>query len=157
VSGDLLGLEQHRYLSTACLHGVHGECGRLQHDRGELGVPHCKYCQASCLCPQCRHGGDDRTGLPAGRAFYSDYQFQHRVRRLHIIRDTPGRVAQVGSTGWCGTPAWDTAKSGHRVIIDPMPAVPPDGFTWCASCVGHFAELAGQLGLFAALLAGPGR
>lgn len=34
----------HRYVSTACLHGQHGEC-RLT----------CKFCKALCGCPDCRH------------------------------------------------------------------------------------------------------
>lgn len=149
-----VGYGDHLYLSTACLHGVHGECGRLQHDRGEPGAPHCKYCQAGYRCPRCRHGGQQPAPV-AGRAFHSTHRLPAtRSARLHIIRDSGDRAGQVG---WCGVPASATLKSGPRVVIDPLPAVPPDGYTWCASCVGHFAELSGQLALFAALLAGPGR
>ncbi len=51
----------HPYLSTACFHGQHDQCGRAQHDRGERGLPHCKFCTAVCSCPVCRHGeGMDR-------------------------------------------------------------------------------------------------
>jgi hypothetical protein len=138
----------HFYLSTACLHGEHDACGKLQHDRGECGSPHCKYCPEVCVCPRCRHRG--QPAQLVGRAFHSDYR-SPRVRRLHILREAG---PQAGQVGLCGTPGWDTKKSGHRVLLDPMPATPPAGFCWCASCVGHFAELSGSLALFAALLAG---
>ena len=48
-------LVKHLYISTACLHDLHEKCGVLQHDRGEEGVPHCKWCDAICLCPVCKH------------------------------------------------------------------------------------------------------
>lgn len=47
---------EHIYLSTACLHAADGRpelhdiCGTAQHDRGEPGHPHCKYCDAECVC-----------------------------------------------------------------------------------------------------------
>jgi hypothetical protein len=44
----------HRYLSTACLHGRHSECGGTQHARGDPSAPHCKFCPALCECP-CGH------------------------------------------------------------------------------------------------------
>lgn len=49
--------ERHIYLSTACEHGEHDECGRKQRDRGEVGPPHCKFCPAVCVCPVCDHAG----------------------------------------------------------------------------------------------------
>lgn len=42
----------HTYTSTACQHGLHTRCGTLQHDAGDLGAPHCKFCDAKCNC-QC--------------------------------------------------------------------------------------------------------
>jgi hypothetical protein len=42
---------EHLYLSTACLHERHDQCGTAQHDRGEPGHPHCKFCDAECVCP----------------------------------------------------------------------------------------------------------
>lgn len=41
----------HRYLSTACLHGLHDQCGVKQAERGETGPPHCKHCPSVCICP----------------------------------------------------------------------------------------------------------
>jgi hypothetical protein len=55
---------EHRYLSCACLHAqlledagdedqakqMHKQCGKAQHDRGEDGHPHCKYCPSPCRC-----------------------------------------------------------------------------------------------------------
>lgn len=45
----------HDYLSTACLHGDHNDCGIKQRERGEPGPPHCKYCDAVCICTICDH------------------------------------------------------------------------------------------------------
>lgn len=45
----------HTYLSTACFHLQHGQCGKQQHDRQEAGEPHCKWCPAPCIC-QCHRG-----------------------------------------------------------------------------------------------------
>jgi len=42
---------EHDYLSTACFHELHEECGKQQHDRGDDGSPHCKWCDAECVCP----------------------------------------------------------------------------------------------------------
>ena len=52
IPGDV-----HFYLSTACLHGLHEKCGVKQLARGELGAPHCKYCEAVCVCSVCDHVG----------------------------------------------------------------------------------------------------
>jgi len=41
----------HHYTSTACLHGVHEQCGKGMRERGEPGPPHCKFCPAVCECP----------------------------------------------------------------------------------------------------------
>lgn len=49
----------HTYVSTACLHGEHGQCGTMQHDRGEPGPPRCKFCPAVCACPVCNHADRD--------------------------------------------------------------------------------------------------
>lgn len=52
----LLHLFGHRYLSTACLHGLHGpECGGAQRDRNDSSHPHCKFCTARCRC-RCHKG-----------------------------------------------------------------------------------------------------
>ena len=45
----------HVYMSTACLHGLHDRCGVAQLGRGDQGAPHCKFCDAVCACPDCRH------------------------------------------------------------------------------------------------------
>lgn len=46
---------EHSYRSTACFHGFHKRCGVLQHKRGDLGTPHCKYCPSKCNCT-CHRG-----------------------------------------------------------------------------------------------------
>jgi hypothetical protein len=47
--------DAHHYVSTACLHGEHRQCGVKQLARGDLGPPHCKYCESVCACPVCDH------------------------------------------------------------------------------------------------------
>jgi hypothetical protein len=142
----------HAYLSCACLHGFHDECGRLQHERGDGGAPHCKFCPAVCLCPVCQHGG----GLPPvpARAFYRGYpdlsgRRSARVTRLHILRED-GRFP--AREGLCGTGA-GRHRMSNPVLIDPMPAAPPDGLSWCPPCIGQLAERAGLVEAFATLLA----
>jgi hypothetical protein len=144
----------HSYLSCACLHGLHGECGKAQHGRGEAGSPHCKFCPAVCLCLVCRHDG--APVAVAARAFFRGYPDtgwrSQRVTRLHIIRED-GR--NPGRQGLCGTGAGQHQLS-NPVILDPMPAVPPAGLAWCPPCVGQLAERAGQIAAVAALLAAVG-
>src|SRR5258708_1567246 len=36
--------QQHHYVSTACQHGLHGQCRER-----------CKFCDAKCQCTQCSH------------------------------------------------------------------------------------------------------
>lgn len=88
------------------------------------------------------------------RAFYRSYVHNHRrggqVLRLHIMREDGqfgGRQAE------CGTHGWGVTKS-EPVILDPMPAVPPAGLSWCPACVGKLAARAGRLDGWAAELAG---
>ena len=38
------GEGEHRYLSTACLHGLHDRCRKV-----------CKFCGQPCVCDECRH------------------------------------------------------------------------------------------------------
>lgn len=49
------GNHDHFYVSTSCQHRFHGRCGKLQRQRGERGVPHCKHCTSPCAC-WCHHG-----------------------------------------------------------------------------------------------------
>jgi len=42
---------EHIYLSTACLHDLHEQCGCRQRERGDVSPAHCKYCAAECICP----------------------------------------------------------------------------------------------------------
>lgn len=145
----------HAYLSCACLHGFHDQCGQLQHGRGDAGAPHCKFCPAICLCLVCRHLGAPTAF--AARAFYRGYPNTSdgrsaKVTRLHIIREDgkwPGRQ------GLCGTSAGRHQQS-EPVVLDPMPATPPEGLRWCPPCVGHLAERAGRIETVAALLAATG-
>lgn len=77
------------------------------------------------------------------RAFYSHYpangdRLAGQVKRLHIMREdgkNPGRQ------GHCGTHATDVTNS-RVVILDAVPYVPPEGLTWCGSCVLALARRA---------------
>lgn len=160
-----LAVVPHVYLSTACLHGVHDYC-RSEQSRcdGHPKAPgRCKFCPAVCLCPVCRHHG--ATSAPSGRprAFYRGYpdlsdRRSKRVTRLHVLREDGGpfrgRPAYAPArpvAGWCGTSAGRHSQS-EPVVLDPMPAVPPTGLSWCASCIGHLAEQLGQLAGFGLIL-----
>jgi hypothetical protein len=88
------------------------------------------------------------------RAFYRGYHSGSnrraaQVRRLHIMREDgkyPGRQA------FCGAAGYDVTHS-ETVVIDPLPAAPPAGLSWCGACVGKAAERTGQLDRWAAQLA----
>ena len=42
---------QHRYLSTACLHGHHAHCQCDTNLQGQPKIPGtCKWCKAPCIC-----------------------------------------------------------------------------------------------------------
>lgn len=80
------------------------------------------------------------------RAFYRGYSTAtgrraKQVRRLHVMRED-GKFA--GKQGLCGTPGWGVTQS-PAVILEPLPAEPPTGLSWCNSCIGHAAHLVGQL------------
>ena len=91
--------------------------------------------------------------MTAPRAVYRGYPMTGKragqVKRLHIIRET-GEWA--GRQTLCGQSAGKHANS-DPVIIDPMPARPPEGLTWCPKCLGHAAELFGLLDEIGAYLA----
>lgn len=85
------------------------------------------------------------------RAFYRGYQ-SARTTRLHIMREDgkfPGRSALCGVHGW-------GVRRSEPVVLDPMPAQPPAGLSWCPACVGRLAERAGVLAGWAAELAQAG-
>lgn len=89
------------------------------------------------------------------RAFYRGYHAATgrraaQVRRLHVMRED-GKFA--GKQGLCGAPGWGHTNS-PPVLIDPLPANPPEGLSWCRACVGHAADQVGQLNAFARLIAG---
>lgn len=88
------------------------------------------------------------------RAFYRGYNARSgrragQVRRLHLMRED-GRFA--GQQAFCGVHGWQVTDS-PAVILDPMPAEPPDGLTWCGACIGRAAEHVGLLNAWAAQLA----
>lgn len=88
------------------------------------------------------------------RAFYRGYHAATgrragQVRRLHIMRED-GKFA--GHQALCGAAGWGHTNS-PPVILDPLPMKPPDGLTWCRSCIGHAAALVGQLDAFARIVA----
>lgn len=89
------------------------------------------------------------------RAFYRGYNAAagrraKQVRRLHVMREDGGFA---GKQGLCGAAGWGVTNS-PPVILDPLPVDPPEGLTWCRSCVGHAADHVGQLNAFARLIAG---
>lgn len=88
------------------------------------------------------------------RAFYRGYSAAtgrraKQVRRLHIMRED-GNFA--GQQGLCGTHGWGVTQS-PAIILDPVPAEPPAGLSWCNSCIGHAAHLVGVLDDTAAAIA----
>lgn len=88
------------------------------------------------------------------RAFYRGYSSvtgrrASQVRRLHVMREDGGFA---GRQALCGTPGWCVTNS-PAVILDPLPGTPPAGLSWCRSCIGHAADLVGQLDDFARIIA----
>lgn len=63
--------------------------------------------------------------------------------RLHVIREDDDPSSR---RPWCG-------RNGGTIVIDPMPAEPPEGMTWCPECVGLLAGRYGLLGDIAESLA----
>jgi hypothetical protein len=88
------------------------------------------------------------------RAFYRGYNAAtgrraKQVRVVHVMREDGGFA---GKQGLCGAPGWGVTHS-PPVILDPMPAETPAGLVWCRSCIGHAAQLVGQLESFARIVA----
>jgi hypothetical protein len=84
------------------------------------------------------------------RGYWKDGRRSARVTRLHIIRETGKRP---GTQTWCGQGAGLHTNS-EPVVLDPMPAVPPDGLSWCPICIGHLAEQTKRMDEVAAILSG---
>jgi hypothetical protein len=87
------------------------------------------------------------------RAFYRGYHAAtcrraQQVRRLHVMRED-GKFA--GRQALCGAPGWGHINS-PPIVLDPMPAAPLDGLTWCRACVGHATDLVGQLNAVARMI-----
>ncbi|WP_369183305.1 hypothetical protein [Streptomyces sp. Y1] len=87
------------------------------------------------------------------RAFYRGYSSltgrrAGQVRRLHLYRED-GRYP--GQQAHCGMHGYEVTNS-PPIVLDPAPAAPPEGLTWCGACVGRAAERTGQLDEFAAAL-----
>ena len=94
----------------------------------------------------------------ARRAVYRGYYDGRRagqVRRLHVVREHGPAGWAPGKLTWCGQQVWAVTHS-DPVILDPMPARPPEGLSWCPKCIGQLAELLGLLGEIAAQLAAAG-
>jgi hypothetical protein len=88
----------------------------------------------------------------AYRGYYSGGKRAIQVRRVHLIREH-GPGDRVAKHFLCGQPAWDCTNS-DAVILDPMPAVTPEGLAWCPLCIGRAGDAAGLLARFAEVLAG---
>lgn len=93
------------------------------------------------------------------RAVYRGYPMTGKragqVKRLHIVRENGPKGWEPGKQTLCGQHAWPVTNS-ESVVIDPMPARPPEGLAWCPACVGRQAELLGLLEEIAARVAGYG-
>lgn len=77
----------HLYVSTACQHELHNECGKAQKARETAaGVEHsvstCKFCTAPCLCP----------------CHLSFYEEGYRLRDHREFCTLP-----KNHLGWCGS------------------------------------------------------
>ena len=77
------------------------------------------------------------------RGYWQGGKRSARVTRLHVIREHGKRHPWTET--WCGQSAQQHTNS-EPVIFDPMPAVPPEGLSWCPQCIGHLAEQLGVLG-----------
>lgn len=86
------------------------------------------------------------------RTFFEGGARAGQVRRLHILRED-GPFAYKQSL--CGQPMW-AGRNSHAMVLDPMPATPPDGLAWCPLCVGRLAERLGTLAEVASSLAAKG-
>lgn len=68
LAGDQLGIDTalpdgtHIYMSTSCLHGEHEHCKAMVGTTGEKRPGSCKWCDAVCRCPVCKH---DMPGVAA--------------------------------------------------------------------------------------------
>lgn len=70
----------HDYLSTACMHGVHGECRK-----------NCRYCGEDCQCPCHPHEPSDRHSTTC------DYLVRHGACTCGLDQPDPyyGRSADL--------------------------------------------------------------
>lgn len=61
LAGDQLGIDAdlpdgtHIYMSTSCLHGDHEHCKAMVGVNGDKRPGRCKFCDAVCRCPVCKH------------------------------------------------------------------------------------------------------
>jgi hypothetical protein len=94
-----------------------------------------------------------RTPRAIHRGYVSGGRRAGQVRRLHIVREDGPPGWQPGTQTLCGQGAWSVTRS-DAVVIDPIPARPPDGLRWCPKCVGHLAEVLGLLDDIAGEIAG---
>lgn len=94
------------------------------------------------------------------RGVFSNWKSTN-TQRLHVVRDAwmfrPEGARAVprvepGRQTVCGQSAVGTLKS-PVTVLDPLPAEPPEGLTWCPMCVGHLAECLGLTGVFGRMLA----
>lgn len=86
------------------------------------------------------------------RSYFDGGRRAGQVRRLHILReDGPFAYQQA----LCSQAMW-AARNSRAMVIDPMPATPPPGLSWCACCVGRLAERLGLLAAVASSLASKG-
>lgn len=91
--------------------------------------------------------------MAVAKAFYRDYPASSprragQVRVCHVLRED-GKWAHKQAE--CSAAAWDHRDS-RAVMLDPMPAAPPEGLRWCPRCVGLLAQRMGRLDLVVAEL-----
>lgn len=64
--------QEHRYLSTSCLHGEHGYCQSNTGAQGDKIPAVCKFCGAGCICPCHEDTGTVTVGQAEEQAKYEE-------------------------------------------------------------------------------------
>ena len=87
------------------------------------------------------------------RAFYRGYNSRSGRRAGQVRRCTSCASRPVSRPLRRVRPGGRKHRDSDPIVIDPAPATPPEGLTWCPPCVGRASERAGLLAQFAAHLA----
>lgn len=95
--------QEHRYLSTSCLHDHHDYCNNTHGAVGPKKPAECKFCAAPCRC-QCHHRGEQLATESPHRQTAKE---THRLvvkdstrRYAEQLRAKPGKASADGHAGW---------------------------------------------------------